>query len=287
MTDEKKAREAWKHPLEMDDDALARLEQEGEEASAPRTAYMVLVEGRAPYVTYGLLAINVLIGVLTFVVGGEIARTIYLSGALAPMAVLGDFQLHRLLTAMFLHGDWVHLLFNMLALYAIGRRIEQLYGHYRFLLVYLLGGLAGSVLSAVIGDYGTWSVGASGAVFAIWAGSFWLNYRHRDVFGRSVRLIMFMDLFYLAANILIGLDPTRNVDNWGHIGGFLGGMALVYALAPRYTPLPARQMKGREVVPLRDSNRFGQQHLPHLYAYAVGLGALLVLGMVIFRLQAV
>ena len=74
------------------------------------------------------------------------------------------------LTAMFLHANAAHILFNMMALWSIGQTVERMYGRWRFLAIYLLGGLLGSAFSVMLG--GGSSVGASGAVFAIFGAEF-------------------------------------------------------------------------------------------------------------------
>src|SRR5690606_30425031 len=110
--------------------------------------------------------------------------------------VLVQGQYHRLFTAMFLHAGLLHIFFNMYALYLFGSILEPLFGHLRFIIIYLLGGLTGSVLSVVLGDpnppfaqmvFAGASVGASGAVFAIFGAEMVFIYRHRALLGERGR----------------------------------------------------------------------------------------------------
>lgn len=150
--------------------------------------------------------------------------------------IIQQGQYYRLLTAMFLHGSLMHLFFNGYALYVIGRGIERLYGHGRFLLVYFLGGLTGSVASLLLSPNP--SLGASGAIFAIFGAEAVFFFQHRDLFGQMARSRLQNMAFLIVINLAIGLAPGSNIDNWGHIGGFIGGVALAWFIGPKFKPIP-------------------------------------------------
>jgi rhomboid protease GluP len=203
-----------------------------------------------PYLTHILIAINVIIfAVRAFspVLNTQLVEL----GANNQTAVLINGEFHRLLTAMFLHAglldargqlqmaNALHLVFNMYALWIIGRPQERMFGHVRFGLIYLLGGLTGSVASALLGGPDVYSIGASGAVFAIFGAEFVFWYRHRKLFGaggrarlRSLASLLIINLMFgLLANA--GTGPFR-IDNLAHIGGLAGGLILTWFLGPYY-----------------------------------------------------
>ena len=128
------------------------------------------VAGVAAPVTSALIAINLLVFLITVGQGaGELTgRELFKKGALVGVLV-GQGDWWRLVTAMFLHAGVLHIAFNMLALWWLGSVVEQALGPLRFLLVYFSTGLAGSAGALVISGHDTPTVGASGAIFGIWA----------------------------------------------------------------------------------------------------------------------
>lgn len=191
-----------------------------------------------PIVTYVLMAINIVIFVAGFV-SPTLQQSLIVSGANNRMAVLMDGEHLRLVTAMFLHGGPAHIIFNMYALYAIGGTVEGLFGHARFLLVYALGGLTGSLASILLNDPFTLSVGASGAVFAIFGAEMIYLYQHRKLLGengrRQLQSLAIVALLNLAIGFLGAVTPDgARIDNWGHVGGFIGGVVLTWYIGPLF-----------------------------------------------------
>lgn len=242
-------------------------------AGAPRPVQQQLIlhiPSVKPYVTYVLIAINVAIFIIRFL-SPEINLQILQWGANYSPSVLVDGELHRLLTSMFLHSsvytqqgyaleNTMHIIFNMFILYAVGSYIEPLFGHLRFVLIYILGGLGGSVLTAVLSGADSYSVGASGAVFAILAAEFVYLYQHRKLLGARGRAQMRAILFMAGANLVLGILTTvegaqTRIDNWGHVGGALGGLALAWAIGPifivRRHPQQPNALIGEDINPLR------------------------------------
>jgi rhomboid protease GluP len=142
-------------------------------------------------------------------------------------------QIWRLFTAMFLHIGVLHLLSNLYALHALGPMVEGYFGHARFLAIYLVGGLFGSVASYVNSDMP--SAGASGAVFALIGATTVYFLRYRDNFGERGRLIVQNMFLVVAVNLIFGFS-VQFIDNWGHIGGLVGGAVVAWGLLPRYRP---------------------------------------------------
>ena len=176
-----------------------------------------------PYVTYALMAACLLMFTITGGRGGfgdTNGEILVQFGSLYPPAVW-DGQWWRLASAMFLHGGLMHIAFNMYVLYQIGPAIERIYGAPKFLMIYLASGWTCS-LASLIWSGGN-SVGASGAIFGL-AGAFLaISLRRRsyfDTFGSQI-------LVFIGINIAIGFSGAfGNVDNFGHMGGLVGGFIL-------------------------------------------------------------
>ena len=229
-----------------------------------------------PLLTTALLAI--LAGVyLAGYMLPDLQTTLLVHGALIPAAVIEDGQVWRLLTAMFLHASLGHIFFNGYALYIFGRGIEALFGRARLLIIYLLGGLSGSVLSLALSD-GGWSVGASGAVFALFTAQALHLYQHRRVYA-NVRGQLRHMVFILGINLFIGFMPGSRIDNWGHIGGMLGGLLLAWRVAPRF-PLPTMPLRSMRELAKTDTNPLSL-HAPFVVLYVGGLVVITALAIVL------
>jgi rhomboid protease GluP len=199
--------------------------------------------GWVPYVTYGLIGITVgiyllqLAGVL--LVGYDIVAAL---GIKSNQAIMQG-QLWRLFTPMFLHSNMLsstngfqitailHIGFNMYALRLFGPGLERYYGRWQFLVLYLVSGFTGTVASFVFVDNP--SLGASTAVFGLMAAQGVLAYQNRNVFGQRARAILVNILNLAVINFLLGFAP--GIDNWGHFGGFVGGILVAWFGGPLYT----------------------------------------------------
>src|SRR4030067_2377409 len=120
--------------------------------------------------TYILIAVNVIVYLYTSVVGGNFLETgnsmIYQWGQVGD-AVINGGAYYQLLTSMFIHASIVHLAGNMIFLLVFGLRGEEMFSLPEYLTIYFLGGLAGNMLSVLFLDWTVPSVGASGAIFAL------------------------------------------------------------------------------------------------------------------------
>lgn len=218
-----------------------------------------------PHVTYAMIIANLAMFVLMIFVGWsrfgilngyESIDVLVLLGAKVNQLIVAG-QVWRLFTAMFLHVGILHLLFNVYAIYAIGPLVEGYYGHVRFAIIYLVGGLFGSLASFAFSP--SISAGASGAVFAIAAAAAVYFFRYRENFGARGRAILQNMVIVLGANLLFGM-AARGIDNWGHFGGMVGGLLLGWLLLPHYgvptvttlsndpVPIPAKPETARLVV---------------------------------------
>ncbi len=154
-------------------------------------------------------------------------------------------QFWRLFTAMFLHIGVLHLLFNLYALYSFGPLVEGFFGHRRFLLIYLIGGLFGSLASYVLSDAA--SAGASGAIFALIGATTIFFLRYRDNFGEQGRTMLQNMITVIGINLIFGyINP--GIDNWAHMGGLLGGALVAWGLLPRYQPPAVVQLGAQPMV---------------------------------------
>jgi len=186
------------------------------------------VAAARPTVTYVLLGLNILIFLLQM---GAEAVSGYDLLALYGMKInelIVDGELWRLFTPMFLHGSITHLAFNMYALFIFGRGLERYFGHFRFLLLYLLSGFAGNVISFAFSS--SFSLGSSTSIFGLIAAEGVFFYRNRRLFPGQARSAITNIVMIAAINFVIGLSP--GIDNWGHFGGLLGGLIFSWFAAP-------------------------------------------------------
>ena len=138
----------------------------------------------------------------------------------------------RLITPVFLHLGWGHFLSNMYSLYVIGSNIEPAWGKSDFLIFYLMTGFTGNVFSYIF-NFRTISAGASTAIFGTLVASAFLILRNRD-YLRSPQSALGRIGTVIALNFLYGL--RAGIDNWGHLGGFVGGTLICALAAPKFAP---------------------------------------------------
>lgn len=191
-----------------------------------RTAYTP--PAKTPYVTYTIMGITIFIFILQqgtqFLMGTDLP-------ALYGMKVnewIAEGELWRLFTPMLLHGSLLHILFNMYALRALGPALEQHYGHGRFLALYILAGFAGNVASLALSANP--SLGASTSLFGLFGAEGVFLYQNKDLFGERAQAGLRQILTLAVINLLIGLTP--GIDNWGHVGGLVGGTLFAWFAGP-------------------------------------------------------
>jgi rhomboid protease GluP len=197
----------------------------------PPQPIQVAVPNVKPYVTY------ILLGVTTFVFLLQLAGQYLLK--VDVVTALGvkynDYiragQIWRLITPVFLHGSILHIAFNMYALFIYGRSLEPRFGHGRFTLLYFLSAYAGNVLSFVLTPNP--SLGASTAIFGLLAAEGMFAVQNRKLLGSRANSILMNALYIAAVNLFIGFTTT-GVDNFGHLGGLLGGILFTWFGGPRW-----------------------------------------------------
>lgn len=147
--------------------------------------------------------------------------------------LIAQGEVWRLFTAMFLHSGVIHLLLNLYGLYFLGPLVEGFYGHRRFITIYLLGGLFGSLASYAFVPND--SLGASGAIFGLVGATTVFLLRYREQAGSRGRSLLQNMIILIVINLIFGLN-TPGIDNWGHIGGLIGGALVAWGQIPRYLP---------------------------------------------------
>ena len=185
-----------------------------------------LEEIRKEPATMALILINVLVFIAVEFTGtSQDAWHVLEYGAAYTPYIIQNGEVYRLFTSMFLHFGIEHLVNNMLVLFVLGSRLERVIGKIRFLLIYLLGGIAGNVVSLLLElktqEFSV-SAGASGAVFAVMGAMIYIVIRNKGWLGDlSMRQILVMAAFSLYFGF-----TSSGVDNAAHIGGLLAGFVL-------------------------------------------------------------
>ncbi len=141
-----------------------------------------------------------------------------------PLALGGEWW--RLFTSMWLHGGLIHVAANMYGLWAFGRITERIYGRGRYLVIYLVTGLASSLASVAWHAEPTVSVGASGAIFGVVGALVWPFYRKRLRLPHAVMSSMLRNIgTVIVINLIIGASISV-IDNAAHVGGLIAGLIL-------------------------------------------------------------
>jgi membrane associated rhomboid family serine protease len=201
-------------------------------ANQPRTMAGGAITSDPRLVTKVLLGICVAAFVVQMTVGDRFTERFEMLGLawvpdLGGLEGVAEGQWYRLLTAMFLHGSFVHIAFNMLSLWWIGGPLEAALGRARYIALYLVSGLAGSALTYLLAAQNQPSLGASGAIFGLFGATAVLmrrlNYDLRPVIA------------LLVINLIFTFNPAFNIAWQAHIGGLVGGLIVGYAMvhAPR------------------------------------------------------
>ncbi|AMB98918.1 rhomboid family intramembrane serine protease [Aerococcus urinaehominis] len=181
------------------------------------------------YVTWAFLAIQLLVFLLMEIQGGSTSSLVLLQFGARSNLLIDMGQYWRLITPIFIHIGFSHLLVNSLTLYYLGSLAEGVLGHWRFALFYLLAGLMGNALSYQFNP-GAISAGASTSLFGLFALFIALkrifpNHSGFQYLGSQYQALLLVNLLM---NIFMG-----GVDIWGHLGGALGGFLASYYMLGR------------------------------------------------------
>ena len=207
--------------------------QEPQGQPQPRMVQVKLPGGvKTPAVTYAILGLTIFVYLLQmlsqYLFGQNVDLPLIYGGKINSLILQG--QVWRLITPILLHGSLLHIGFNMYALFVLGPGLERAYGHGRFLILYLLGGFAGNTISFLLSP--ATSIGASTAIFALVIAEVVFIYRNKQMFGSRARGMLINLGVIIVVNLALGLSP--GIDNWGHLGGLLGGAMFSWTAGPLY-----------------------------------------------------
>ena len=179
-------------------------------------------------VTKILIGVNALVFLISLAGEGVTARLglYYFASYQGEPIGIADGEWYRLITASFVHAGLLHFLFNMYALWILGQSLEPVLGRWRFIALYIISALGGSMVSLLYLPPGVASVGASGAIFGLFGAVFVVTRR----FGGDIRGILVL----LGINLLIGF-VFPGIDWRAHLGGLVTGavLAAAFVYAPR------------------------------------------------------
>lgn len=189
---------------------------------------IAMTQSGRPVITYALLAVTSFIGLLQLIpgIGDQLtSQLLFAAPYLYPDLSSFPFEPWRLLSALFVHGNFIHLALNMLALWMLGQSVEPLLGRARFLALYLICGFGGSVMVAVLAPT-TATVGASGAIFGLMAALL--------IVGRHIGANVTGLLVILGINFALGFFIGR-IAWQAHLGGAIIGalIAFIYVKTKR------------------------------------------------------
>jgi membrane associated rhomboid family serine protease len=204
--------------------------------------------GWSPFFSYLILAANVAVFLFQANMPEGVAAGFVTEYGAIPAEITQGIDLQTLVTSMFLHGGWAHLLGNMLYLWIFADNIEAIVGNVRFLIFYLLGGLAAGFAQILI-EPGSLvpCIGASGAISAV-MGAYIMMFPHSRV---KMLFLIFFSVFYIPAWVFLGFwfvqqtmsgmdalgmsgENAGGVAWWAHIGGFVFGLLAGYIFKKRY-----------------------------------------------------
>lgn len=202
--------------------------------SRPRA---MTASGGRPTVTYAIIAVTAFVYLITLIpgFGTTVSNLLAMYAPALYPELVGVFQPWRLLTVLLVHDGIWHIGLNMLALWMLGRSLEPLLGHVRFLALYLISGLGGSVAIALLG-FDIPTVGASGAIYGLF-GALLVIGRHIGANITGIAVILGINLVISFVPLLFG----QSFVSWqGHLGGLIAGalVGVIFARTRRRTQRP-------------------------------------------------
>jgi rhomboid protease GluP len=183
--------------------------------------------------TYGLIGVTLVVFILQLVSTQLFGVDVVLALGAKINSAIAAGEIWRLLSPVFIHIGLLHFFVNMYSLYAIGPAVERFFGSQRTLVFYLLSGIGGVVMSMAFSPNP--SVGASGAIFGLLGALGMFLFAHRHTFGRAATFQFRQIVVVALLNLGLGLVP--GIDNWGHLGGLITGVALTASVGPNLEPI--------------------------------------------------
>ncbi len=202
--------------------------------------------GYSPILTYSFIVINIVVFLFEFSLGATQQNVFVTTYGAIPKEIMVGKDLYTLITSIFLHGGWMHLIGNMLFLWVFADNIEATIGHTKFFIFYILGGIIASYGQAILSPNSSIpSVGASGAISAC-LGAYIIMFPKSQI---KVLFLLFFTTFYVSAIYFLGIwivqqlisgfgslasasVETGGVAYWAHIAGFLYGAFAGFVFKP-------------------------------------------------------
>lgn len=235
ITDTKFDEEGVRLFMKITDDINKKNEENGKRAEE-------IFAVRKPYITYGLIILNVLIYVIMLTVSRsglnefDVQTLLKFGANYKPLVLDGEYW--RLIASAFLHDGLLHLICNMYALFVLGPQLENFFGKTRFAIIYLFSAIAGNLMSLVFSD--AVSVGASGAIFGLFGSLLYFGYYYRVYLGNVLRTQL---IPVIMINLLFGL-VTPGIDNAAHIGGLIGGIFISMGIGVKFKSTKSDMING-------------------------------------------
>lgn len=237
ITDTKFDEEGVNLFMKITDDIAHKNEENGKRAEE-------IFAIRKPYVTYALLAINILLFIIMVFVSGDgiygfqTETLVKFGGNVKSLVLNGEYW--RLIASAFLHDGFLHLICNMYALYVLGIQLENFFGKTRFAIIYLFSAITGNLLSLVFTDPNVVSIGASGAIFGLFGSLLYFGYYYRVYLGTVLRTQI---VPVILINLLFGI-VTPGIDNAAHIGGLIGGVFISMGIGVKFKSTKSDMING-------------------------------------------
>lgn len=191
---------------------------------------------KTPVVTYIFMGICAVLYLVSALLSGNVFTMdvvpLYKLGGLVNIDFFrGNYiEFYRTITSIFLHANIVHLIFNMYALYVFGPQIESFFGKVKYAIIFIGSGIIGNLLSMVVLNTGTISIGASGAIFGLMGSLLYFGYHYRVYLSGVIKSQI---IPIILINLVIGFS-TYGINNYAHIGGLIGGVLVSKAVGVKY-----------------------------------------------------
>jgi len=178
-----------------------------------------------PFLTYIFLGINLIVFILMTLAGGSTEQRVLIAFGAKVNTLIQAGEIWRLLTSTFIHIGYLHLVFNLYALWSLGPFSEERFGHGRFFVIYIMSGLGGSIASFFFSS--ALSAGASGAIFGLLGSLLYYSLKRpllwKSGFGMNLVIVILI-------NFGFGLTQP-GIDNFAHLGGLLMGIITTVLLS--------------------------------------------------------
>lgn len=181
-----------------------------------------------PWATYTILLLQVIVFGWEILQGGSENISALVAAGAKVNGLVAQGQWWRLITPIFVHIGWQHILINSLTLYFMGQQLEFLYGPLKFIGLYLLSGIGGNLMSFAFGSSSSLSAGASTSLFGLFGlyVTLGLIFRKNEVIRQWAQQFLLLIILNLGTDIFMG-----GIDIWGHIGGALTGCLLGFVIS--------------------------------------------------------